>query len=154
MSMKSWGRGETLSTVKKAQDLKVHSRWWKVRRPVVNTELADTHVPYTLPLPCINVNVPWDLVIFTADVPPLPQDFIDMGGKPSVQPKSTKRKEAPTETPPSKKPRVVASEWLIHSTQGVGPDIVPFCVQNWHFMLLFDCLFHKLTCVSYAFALC
>ena len=27
-----------------------------------------------------------------------------------------------------------------------------FVFKNWHFMLLFDCLFQKLTCVSFAFA--
>ena len=75
----------------------------------------------------------WDIVLFDADnVPPLPQDFLDMGGKPSGQRTTGKRKKHPTEAPPAKKPRVVDPEWFNHSTQGVDPDIVTFCVQNWH----------------------
>ena len=42
----------------------------------------------------------WDIVLFDADnVPPLPQDFLDKGGKPSVQPKTGKRKKHPTGVP-------------------------------------------------------
>ena len=44
-------------------------------------------------------------MLFDADkVPALPQDFLDKGGKASVQPR---RKKHPTEPPPAKKNRVL-----------------------------------------------
>ena len=56
----------------------------------------------------------WDIVLFDENnVPPLPQDFLDMGGKPSTRPKSRKRTGAVFESSPPKKPRTEGPVWTL-----------------------------------------
>ena len=63
------------------------------------------------PIPPFNTSKWWyrEILCYSMNPasPPLPQDFLARGGKPSVHPK---RKKPPTETPSAKRPRVVAPE--------------------------------------------